>query len=48
LDHTRHRSPINFLVNVWSALIAYTFFDHWPEVAPFKERIEQVSQIVLI
>jgi hypothetical protein len=48
LDHTRHRSPINFLVNIWSALIAYSFFDHWPEITPFKERIEQVSQIVLI
>jgi hypothetical protein len=32
LEHTRHRTgppggPINFLVNIWSALIAYTFFD---------------------
>jgi hypothetical protein len=48
LDHTRHRSPINFLVNIWSALIAYTFFDQWPEVSPFRERIEQCSQIVII
>jgi hypothetical protein len=53
LDHTRHRTgppggPINFLVNIWSALLAYTFFDQWPEVIPFKERIQQVSQIVLI
>ena len=27
IDHTRHRSPLNFFVNIWSALIAYTFFE---------------------
>jgi hypothetical protein len=48
LDHTRHRSPLNFFVNIWSALIAYTFFDEWPTITPFKERIEQASQIVII
>jgi hypothetical protein len=48
LDHTRHRSPINFLVNIGSALIAYTFFDQWPQITPFKERIQQVSQIVIV
>ncbi len=25
IEHTRHRSPINFLVNLLSGLIAYTF-----------------------
>ena len=48
LDHTRHRSPINFLVDIWSALIAYTFFDQWPQVTPFRERIQKVPQIVSI
>jgi len=48
LDHSLHRSPLNFLANVWSALIAYTFFDQWPEVTPFRERIQQSSQIVII
>ena len=25
LEHTRHRSPINFLVNILAALTAYSF-----------------------
>ena len=25
LEHTRHRSPVNFLVNLISALVAYSF-----------------------
>ncbi len=26
IEHTRHRSPTNFLVNLFSDLVAYTFF----------------------
>lgn len=48
LDHTRHRSPLNFFVNIWSALIAYTFFDDFPSITPFRERMEQNYQIVVI
>jgi hypothetical protein len=48
LDHTRHRSPLNFFVNIWSALIAYTFFDVFPAITPFRERLEQTCQIVII
>ncbi len=33
LDHSRHRSPLNFFINLWSALIAYTFFD---QIYPFQ------------
>lgn len=30
IDHTRHRSPVNFVVNLVSALIGYTFLDKKP------------------
>lgn len=39
IEHTRHRSPVNFLVNLFSGLIAYTFFPKKPSVCfaePFK------------
>jgi hypothetical protein len=26
IEHTRHRSPVNFLVHIFSTLISYTFF----------------------
>ena len=32
LDHTRHRSPINAIVNIWAAIAAYSFFDHKPSI----------------
>jgi hypothetical protein len=48
IDHSRHRSPLNFFVNIWSALIAYTFFDEFPSITPFRERLQQPTQIVLI
>lgn len=41
LEHTRHRAPINFLCNIFTALLAYTFLDHYPSILPFevKDRI---------
>jgi hypothetical protein len=36
LEHTRHRSPINFLCNTFSALLAYTFLDYYPCLLPFE------------
>jgi len=32
IDHTRHRSPINFLANVLSGLVAYYFRDKKPSI----------------
>ena len=32
IEHTRHRSPINFLVNLFSGLVAYTFFPKKPSI----------------
>ncbi len=32
IEHTRHRSPANFLVNLFSGLVAYTFFPKKPSI----------------
>jgi hypothetical protein len=32
IDHTRHRSPFNFMVNLLSGLVSYTFFDKVPTI----------------
>lgn len=32
IEHTRHRSPTNFLVNLFAGLIAYTFFPKKPSI----------------
>ena len=32
LEHSRHRSPVNFQVNVVTALIAYQLLEHKPSV----------------
>ena len=32
IDHTRHRSPINAMVNLFAGLTAYTYLDKLPSV----------------
>ena len=32
IDHTRHRSPLNFLVNLFAGVTAYTFLDKLPSI----------------
>jgi hypothetical protein len=32
IEHTRHRSPINFMVNMVSGLIRYTYFEKKPSI----------------
>jgi len=32
IDHTRHRSPINFLLNIVAGLIRYTYFEKKPSI----------------
>ena len=32
IDHTRHRSPVNAIVNVWAAIAAYCFFERKPSI----------------
>jgi hypothetical protein len=39
IDHTRHRSPFNFFVNLFSGLIAYTYFDKVPTIFAKKFKL---------
>lgn len=32
IDHTRHRSPLNFIVNLISGLVAYTYREKFPTI----------------
>ncbi len=32
VEHTRHRSPINFMVNIVAGLIRYTYFEKKPSI----------------
>ena len=45
LVHSRHRSVHNFLVNLCSALTAYSFFENKPEALPVH--IEKTAQLQL-
>lgn len=38
LEHTRHRSPINFISNCYAALIAYSFIDKKPAINKYQEK----------
>jgi hypothetical protein len=37
IQHTRHRNKINFEVNIWAALIAYTYNDKLPSIKTFMQ-----------
>ena len=39
IDHTRHRSKTNFLVNLFSGLVAYSFFDRTPSIRTYNKEI---------
>ena len=43
IEHSRHRSPINFLVNILSALIGYTYRDKLPEIKFEKKERELLT-----
>ncbi len=32
IEHTRHRSPVNALVNLYAGLSSYTFLDRLPSI----------------
>ena len=44
IEHSRHRSPVNFVINLLSALAAYSFFPKKPGI---KFEVEQSSQLTL-
>jgi hypothetical protein len=46
IAHTRHRSPINFLVNVVAALIAYTYKEKLPSLNIRIKELEQLPAVV--
>jgi len=43
LDHTRHRSPLNFIVNMISGLIAYTYREKFPSINFSQEDRELIA-----
>ncbi len=45
--HSRHRSPVNFLVNALAGLIAYTWQDKKPKLQLEKEEINSLSALVI-
>ena len=48
IEHTRHRSPKNFLVNLWAGLIAYTFLDRLPRIQGFQPKEIGANTVVLL
>ena len=42
LQHTRHRSFLNFQVNVVSALIAYTYLEKKPALDP--QALQEINE----
>lgn len=47
IEHSRHRSPKNFLINLLAGLLAYTFLEKTPSITSYPQKLEK-SQIVLI
>ncbi len=47
IEHTRHRSGFNFLVNVISALIAYTYQEKKPSLNLRVEEFSDLPAIIL-
>ena len=45
--HSRHRSPINFLVNIIAGLIAYTWQDKKPKLQLENDEIKLLSALVI-
>ncbi|SFF34039.1 transposase, partial [Thermoflexibacter ruber] len=47
IEHSRHRSPKNFLINLLAGLIAYTFLEKTPNIKAYPQKLED-KQIVFI
>lgn len=45
IQHTRHRSIINFEVNIWAAMIAYNYNEKLPSIKTFKQNIKPLAPI---
>jgi len=46
IEHTRHRNPINFLVNMVAGLIRYTYFEKKPSINFSKNDINLLLQAI--
>jgi hypothetical protein len=38
-EHTRHRNPVNFLVNLFGVLSAYRFLPHKPSICGVHDNL---------
>lgn len=48
IEHSRHRSPQNFLANLIAGLIAYSFIDNKPSIGPYyKPGIDHANLAIL-
>ena len=47
LEHSRHRSPINFIVNAISSLVAYSFKEKKPSIFFNQKDIQQNNAITI-
>ncbi len=48
IDHSRHASVKNFMVNVLAGLIAYTFQEKKPSLKLDKNEVEKLGSISLL
>lgn len=50
IEHSRHRSVKNFIINLWSGLIAYSFMDSFPSMPNYICKLDKndLDKIVLI
>lgn len=47
IEHSRHRSPANAIVNLWAGLAAYTFCDQLPSIRCFLElQSRQLAKVI--
>jgi hypothetical protein len=47
IDHTRHRSVFNFIVNLLSGLIAYCFRENKPSITNFEDDIRENGYLLM-
>lgn len=49
IEHSRHRSTKNFMVNLMAGLVAYTFLDHTPCIPSYRNKMgkEDIMKIEL-
>ncbi len=45
IQHTRHRSTANFEINLWAAIIAYTYNEKLPSIKTYKKPIKPIFPI---